>query len=203
MKIGIIDLEIGNVGSVQRALSHLKIDSTIIQTPNSLDDCDKLIFPGVGSFAEASRRLTSTGFKEKILSLVNDKKMPILGICLGMQLLFDEGEEEQESKGLGLIKGRVLKIKLDESKPLPHMGWNDVHHDETKLFQKIPQDSCFYFVHTYEAISQDNDAIFTYTDYGKSIVSSVEKNHIYGTQFHPEKSQKVGLQLLRNFCHDS
>jgi len=197
--IAIIDLKLGNVKSVGNALTYLKIKHVLTSDHEQIKNATKLIFPGVGSFNEASKRLQSTGMRECIRNAVLILGKPILGICLGMQLLADYGEEGGESQGLGLINARVSRLRSDPEKyRLPHIGWNDVEHDEVELFNGINSGTCFYFVHSYEMVLNEpcNKAI---CNYGVDFIAAVQKGHICGTQFHPEKSREMGLKLLSNF----
>lgn len=197
--VAIIDLNLGNVKSVGNALSYLKIEHVLTSDQEQIYKASKLIFPGVGSFNEASRRLQSTGIRECIRNAVLVQGKPILGICLGMQLLAEYGEEGGESQGLGLINARVSRLRSDPEKyRLPHIGWNDVEPEGLELFNGINNGTCFYFVHSYEMVlnEQCNKAI---CNYGVNFVAAVQKGNICGTQFHPEKSREMGLRLLTNF----
>jgi glutamine amidotransferase len=198
--ITIIDLDIGNVNSVSKALKYLKVEHKITNNLDDLEKADKIIFPGVGSFYEAANRMKKTNIKQVLTERVIKEKIPILGICLGMQLLATSSEEVKKSEGLNFIKGEV---KLHRAKKqglrLPHIGWNDVNYKDFKLFDNIKNGSCFYFVHSYELIPQKDIKVAT-TNYGIDYVSAVQKDNIMGVQFHPEKSQRVGLQVLKNFC---
>lgn len=196
----VLDIGIGNIGSVSNVLKHLGIDFKLAKTPTDLDDATKIIFPGVGNFFEASKTLHSENFIEKIKIKVIDEKTPFLGICLGMQLMLEDGLEGGESRGLGLIPGKVVPIQLeDQTLNIPHMGWNSVKTDKSMIYNDIPEDECFYFVHSFECEIPDESVKIGYTNHGKDIVASFSKDHIYGVQFHPEKSQGIGLKLLRNF----
>jgi imidazole glycerol-phosphate synthase subunit HisH len=201
--ITVIDLGLGNIGSVGRALSHLGVIYDATADAKKISEAEKLIFPGVGSFYEASQRLEATGLRTVIRDKVLNSNTPILGICLGMQLLATSGEEHGSSEGLGLIEAKVTMHRASGlAMPLPHIGWNNVWYDPGfELFSGIEKDSCFYFVHSYELIPSEN-VICAYSDYGVPFVAAVKKGNVIGTQFHPEKSQKVGLRLLDNFCKD-
>lgn len=198
--IAVIDIGLSNVSSVCRALARLRVDSHLTADPHELAAASRLILPGVGSFAEAARRLESTGLRELIRELVLGRGKPILGICLGMQLLASEGEEHGESRGIGLFQGRVRR--LDEAPRLPHIGWNEVHNHGTTLLEGTPDATCFYFVHSY-AVNPGEPLKVATSDYGGEFVAVVQKGHIMGTQFHPEKSQSAGLALLRRFATHS
>lgn len=198
--ITVIDLDIGNVNSVSKALKYLKVEHKITKQIEEIEKADKIIFPGVGSFYEASNRIKETGIKQVLTKKVINDKVPILGICLGMQLMATKGEEVKKSMGLNFIKGEVkLHRAAKLGMHLPHIGWNDVNFEDFKLFNSIKNGSCFYFVHSYEFIPLEKIKTAT-TNYGVDYVSAIKKDNIIGVQFHPEKSQHVGLQLLKNFC---
>lgn len=198
--ITIVDLGLGNVNSVSRALTYLRVPNVVSRDIKDIETSKKLIFPGVGNFSEASKRLHSTGLREKIREEVLDRGKPLMGICLGMQLLAKEGEEGGVSEGLGLIEAKVSRLRSEgNGYILPHMGWNDVVHNEMKVFSNIEEDACFYFVHSYEMMHDDPGAEYATCDYGVEFVAAVKKNNIIGVQFHPEKSQRAGLQFLKNF----
>lgn len=199
--IVIINNNMGNIKSVSRALDVLKIDNVISADPEEIKKASKLILPGVGNFSEASKRLKESGLMDLIKSEVLEKKKPLLGICLGMQLLFEKGFEDGESEGLGFIPGSVRPLSERPHKlPVPHMGWNDLIVKPSKILQGIPTGECFYFVHSYEA-KCDKQYVCATTDYGEDVVAAVEFENVYGTQFHPEKSQASGIQILRNFAN--
>jgi len=200
-KIGIVDFGVGNLFSVDNAVKTLTKDRFISSNPEKLMSADCIIFPGVGSFADGMSRMRSQGLDTFMKDFYESGK-PILGICLGMHLMFSEGDEGGENKGLGLIKGRIEKLKHRNNSRIPHIGWNDVYGDdlqEMEIMSGISQHSSFYFVHSYHAIP-DEKIYSVYTDfYGLSIIAGVRKNNLFATQFHPEKSQTVGLQILKNF----
>ena len=196
--IAIVNLNMGNLASVKKALDYWKVPAIITSDANDMRSASKIILPGVGSFAEASKNLRKLDLREALRHEALEKKKPILGICLGMQLLADEGEEGGVSQGLGMIPGRVVPITRPKSVRIPHVGWNDVQPDNSPLYQNIPEGSCFYFVHSYHFVPSEVVSVGL-TDYVGSLVASVAKNNIFGTQFHPEKSQQVGLSLLKNF----
>ncbi len=200
--ITVINLKISNIASVTRALKYLKVEHNVCDKPEGIMSADKLILPGVGSFAEGVLRLRNSGIGLALRKKVMDEKVPILGICLGMQLLASTGEEGGVSEGLGFIKGRVSLHRAGENGfKLPHIGWNDVRFDNFRVFDSIPDNSCFYFVHSYEMIVEE-PAVCAYSNYGVDFVAAIKKDNILGTQFHPEKSQDFGLMLLKNFCED-
>ena len=199
-KVGIINCGISNLTSVFNALNFLSVKCEIVNDPVLLDGFSHLILPGVGAFPKGMHNLTVNGFDEAIARSVARGK-PLLGICLGMQLFALEGEEFRRTKGLGLISGRVTKIKLNSSAfKLPHVGWNSVAFSRpSPLWKSIPDDSAFYFVHSYVYSDLQEDFVIGETNYDNNIIAAVARENVYGVQFHPEKSQKVGLQLLKNF----
>lgn len=197
--ITIIDIQIGNIGSVTRALKFLKCKYLITDKKEDIENATKLIFPGVGSFAEASKKLEASGLKEVIQHQVLVKKTPILGICLGMQLFAKEGDEGGKFPGFGFIDAEVKLIEAKKNNlRLPHMGWNNLSHSNLKLLNGTAENTCFYFVHSYEMKLNEQISHVT-TDYGSNIVAMVEKDNIFAAQFHPEKSQEQGLKILKNF----
>jgi len=197
---GIINIGLGNVDSVGRAVKHIGHDYMFCHKPEDLQQADKIIFPGVGSFGAASKLLTETGFRTSIREHVLKEKKPILGICLGMQLLADSGTEGGGGEGLGLISGTVELHRGSEcGVSIPHIGWNDLFNAEGILFEGIPDHTSFYFVHSYEFLLSSQPEHVGVCNHGVDFVASIENKHIFGTQFHPEKSQEFGLKLLKNF----
>ena len=198
--ITVIDLKICNIASVSRALVYLGFEHKVCTSAKEVNDPSKFILPGVGSFFEASKRLKSEGWHDLLRQKVLEERMPILGICLGMQLFATVGEEGGHSYGLDLIKGRVAFLRSGKANiRIPHVGWNDVVSNDLKLFEALPEDRCFYFVHSYEFIPEEDIKIAT-CHYGVDFVAAFEKENIFGVQFHPEKSQGPGLALLKNFA---
>lgn len=198
----IVDLEVGNIGSVIKVIKHLGVDFELITQPEQLIGASKIILPGVGSFtAAAKKKMHESGFAQALNEYVVTKEIPVLGICVGMQLLANTGEEGGQSKGLGFINATVKRINsFDGSLIIPHMGWNDVDTNELPIFNNIDNHSCFYFVHSYAmSITDHKNLNVVYTNYGENVVAYVNKGNIHGAQFHPEKSQHVGIQFLRNF----
>jgi len=197
----IIDLQVGNIGSVINAIKHLGVDYELIKKPEQLAGSTKIILPGVGSFKAVSDKFYASGFVEALNEHVLTLGVPVLGICVGMQLLANEGVEGGVSKGLGYIDATVKRINdFGGSLTIPHVGWNNVSSKGLSLFNGIENNSCFYFVHSYSMEIHNQQGLnIAFTDYGKDVVAYVRKGHIHGTQFHPEKSQSVGLQFLRNF----
>jgi len=201
MSILVIDYGMGNIGSVKRSLEECGASVLISSDPNDVELATHIILPGVGSFPDGMRNLHRGGWFSQIRKAVLEDKIPILGICLGMQLLAERGYENQETVGLGLIKGEV--IRLEKSFPderIPHVGWNEVVQKQKKsLFDKIPDHADFYFVHSYHLVPSDPQAVLSLTPYCGEFISSVHYKNIYGVQFHPEKSSYYGMLLLRNF----
>lgn len=199
--IGIVNYGMGNLASVKNAFDFLDIKARIINNPIELKNQDKILLPGVGAFGRAMENLTKSGFSEVIQELVIEKKKPILGICLGMQLLLGSSTEHGLHKGLDIIKGQVLFFGDSISNlTIPHVGWNEVRfRAKTKLFFEMPADPTFYFVHSYYCALTDPEQIAGITDYGIMFHSALENEYIFGCQFHPEKSQKNGLSVFRNF----
>lgn len=193
--IGIIDYGAGNLRSVSNALSFLGIDSEIISDPKEMDKADGIILPGVGAFSAAVKCLDESGFTQPIKEQA--KRKPLLGICVGMQMLFTAGYEFRPCNGLNLIDGEVRRI--DTPLKLPHIGWNslDILHD-CPILRGIDSGAYVYFVHSYSGNAQE-DSIAATTQYGAAIAAVVHSGNVFGTQFHPEKSGDVGLEILRNF----
>ena len=208
MKIAIIDYESGNLKSVSKAVELAsnnifnKSDVKIINSANELKNFDKIVLPGQGSFKQCYQSLLSIqGMIDELTNAVLEKQKPILGICVGMQLFSSFGEEDGGSKGFDWIKGKVNKINLtDKNLKLPHMGWNNISiNQKSKLFSGIENESHFYFVHSFAFDVENDQFISATTNYSTAIVSAVEKDNIFGTQFHPEKSQANGIKILENF----
>jgi glutamine amidotransferase len=195
--IAIIDYNVGNLFSVMNALQYIGERAQITRDPAEIERADALILPGVGAFPDAMRELAKTGLIETIRAQA--KKKPLLGICLGMQMLFDKGYEFEECAGLSLIPGEIHLIPAGKLK-IPHIGWNSLCFNEPcGLLHGIAEGSYFYFVHSYMAVT-DAENVAAYTEYGARIPALVHKGYVYGSQFHPEKSGEPGLQMLRNFC---
>ncbi|UCF31664.1 MAG: imidazole glycerol phosphate synthase subunit HisH [bacterium] len=198
--IGIVNIGLGNIDSVGRAVRYLGYEFKLCEVPGDLDSVDKIIFPGVGSFRAAVAILAETTFDEAIKDQVLKGNKPILGICLGMQLLAQHGSEDGGADGLGLIGGHVeLHRGALEGVSIPHIGWNDVHHQGGELYKGIESGTCFYFVHSYELLLDSVPPYVATANHGVDFIAGFEAGHIFGVQFHPEKSQEKGLQLLRNY----
>jgi len=200
--IVIIDYNMGNLRSVQKAFE--KIGSTVVITNNHKDiQCaDKIVLPGVGAFKDGMKHLKELGLIELLNEEIIVKKKPFLGVCLGMQLIAKESQENGKTEGLSWINAKVVKFNFKEKKlKIPHVGWNEVcYKNKNILFNGISEKSDFYFVHSYYFSTEENVVIST-TDYGSDFVSSIQKDNIFAVQFHPEKSQRVGLKLLENFVN--
>ena len=210
MRVGIIDYGSGNIRSVFKSfekaslLLDKNIQIVIIDNVEELKKADKVVLPGVGAFADCMQGLNNINGLVDILNefVINDKK-PLLGICVGLQMFADVGYEEAETKGLGWISGKVSKINNQNGIfKLPHIGWNEINIiKDSKIFKDIKNNSHMYFVHSYEFVPKEKSVISATTDYSSNIVCSVEKENIFGTQFHPEKSDKLGLKIIENFLN--
>jgi glutamine amidotransferase len=199
--IAVIDYGLGNLGSVCQALKSLGANPVVAITPGQLEAADRLLLPGVGSFAEGMLRLEQGGWRDVILDQVACGK-PLLGICLGMQLLGDRGSESGGSAGLGLIPGEVKRLdSFGCSERIPHAGWNSIRlrGGGSKLLTGIPDGTDFYFVHSYAFEAADPGCIVADVEYGVPLAAVIARGNVFGTQFHPEKSSRSGVQLLRNF----
>ena len=195
--IAIIDYEMGNLRSVQKALEFLDISSVISSDGETIKKSDGIILPGVGAFPDAMDNLRKRGLDKVILESVA-KNVPILGICLGMQLFFDMSEEIRDCEGLGIFKGKIKRISGPVK--VPHMGWNNLNYaKECPLLKGVKEKSYFYFVHSYYAAIEEDNILDAYCNYGEKITAVVSKNNVYGMQFHPEKSGDDGMKILKNF----
>ena len=207
MNVTIVDYKSGNISSVINsfeAVAKEKVNISVTSDLNKIKSSDKLVLPGQGSFKSCVDSLKSiNGLVDTLNEFAIDKKKPLLGICVGLQMFADIGFEEIETKGLGWIPGKVTKIDNQKGKyKLPHIGWNQIEIiRDSKIFKDIKNNSHMYFVHSYEFIPNDVNTISATTDYSSKIVCSVEKENIFGTQFHPEKSDKTGLQIINNFIN--
>ena len=201
--IAIIDYGVGNLFSLRSSLAKIGADTVVSSDPAVLAQADKLILPGVGAFADAARKLRESGLDEVIRAEAAAGK-PIIGICLGMQMLFEKSYEYGEHQGLGLLKGSVIPMEgvIPGNLKIPHIGWNALHfRRDSRLFRYIKEGDCVYFVHSYFASDCDDSVIAT-AEYGAELTAAVEKGNIMGCQFHPEKSGDVGLAILRAFCEE-
>ena len=198
--IGIIDYDAGNIRSVEKALAYIGEESVVSRDPQTLFQADKVILPGVGSFGDAMNNLHKYGLVPVIRDMINKGK-PFLGICLGLQLLFESSEESPGVEGLGILKGKILRIPASPGLKIPHMGWNSLHlQNQGRLFQGIPEDACVYFVHSYYLRAEEPEIVKAFSFYGTEIHASVEKGNVFACQFHPEKSSQTGLKILENFA---
>ena len=199
--LAIIDYGVGNLFSLQCSLKKIGVDAVVTNDPQTIKNADRIILPGVGAFGDASKKLYESGLVELITEQANSGK-PFLGICLGMQLLFEKGYEYGEHKGLGFLKGNVISLegKVDKSLQIPHMGWNALDFQkESPLFKYINNGDFVYFVHSYYATDCEDSVIAT-SEYSIPVTAAVGKVNIFGCQFHPEKSGDVGLNILKAFC---
>ena len=207
MKVTIVDYNSGNISSVINSFKEVAKDKVNIEVTSDLDkikSSDKIVLPGQGSFKSCFDALNSiNGLVETLTEFAINNKKPLLGICVGLQMFADVGYEEIETKGLGWISGKVSKIDNQNGKyKLPHIGWNQIDIvKDSMIFKNIENNSHMYFVHSYEFIPNDKNAISSITDYSTKVVCSVEKENIFGTQFHPEKSDKIGLKVIQNFIN--
>lgn len=197
--IAIIDYDAGNIKSVQKAINLLGEETVLTREREDILAADKVILPGVGAFGDAMEKLERFGLVPVIKEVV-EKGTPFLGICLGLQLLFEESEESPGVKGLGILKGKIVKIPEETGLKIPHIGWNSLDFpSEGTLFKGIQPNSYVYFVHSFYLQAEEKEIVKATTKYGVTIEASVEKGNVYACQFHPEKSSDVGLQILKNF----
>ncbi|MDC0938813.1 imidazole glycerol phosphate synthase subunit HisH, partial [Candidatus Pelagibacter sp.] len=207
MNVTIVDYNSGNISSVINSFKEVAKEKVNIEVTSDLEKIklsDKVVLPGQGSFKSCINALNDiNGLVETLNEFAINSKKPLLGICVGLQMFADIGYEEIETKGLGWISGKVSKINNQNNKyKLPHIGWNEISIvKDSKIFKNIENKSHMYFVHSYEFIPEDKNVISAITDYSSNIVCSVEKENIFGTQFHPEKSDKIGLQVIKNFIN--
>lgn len=197
--IAVIDYDAGNIRSVEKALVRLGQDVKITGDPEEILSADKVILPGVGAFGDAMAQIRSRGLEEVIHRVV-ERNTPFLGICLGLQLLFEHSGEAPGVEGLGILKGDILRIPEADGLKIPHMGWNSLHLENNgRLFQGVPENSYVYFVHSFYLKAEDETIVKASTEYGTHIHASVEQGNVFACQFHPEKSSEVGLKILKNF----
>ena len=207
MNVTIVDYNSGNIRSVINSFKETAVDNVKIEVTsdlNKIKSSDKVVLPGQGSFKSCVEALNNiNGLVETLNDFAINKKKPLLGICVGLQMFADVGYEEIETKGLGWISGKVSKIDNHKGKyKLPHIGWNQINIlKESKIFKDIKNNSHMYFVHSYEFVPEDKEVISATTEYSSNIVCSIEKENIFGTQFHPEKSDKIGLKIIYNFIN--
>ena len=207
MKLSIVDYKSGNISSVINSFKEVAKDKVNIEVTSDIKkitSSDKLVLPGQGSFKSCVESLNNiSGLVDTLNEFAINKKKPLLGICVGLQMFADVGYEETETKGLGWISGKVSKIDNQNGKyKLPHIGWNEINIiKKSKIFKSIENNSHMYFVHSYEFVPNDKNVISSITEYSKKLVCSVEYGNIFGTQFHPEKSDKIGLKIINNFIN--
>ena len=205
MNVTIVDYQSGNISSVINSFTEVakgKVNLEVTSDIKKINTSDKIVLPGQGSFKSCVDSLNNiNGLVDTLKEFVITKKKPLLGICVGLQMFADIGYEEAETKGLGWISGKVSKIDNQNGKfKLPHIGWNEIEiQKESKIFKDIKNKSHMYFVHSYEFVPEDKSVISATTDYSSKIVCSIERENLFGTQFHPEKSDKTGLNIIKNF----
>ncbi len=199
--IAIIDYDAGNIKSVEKAMEYLGQEAQVTRDPKVILGADKVILPGVGAFGDAMGKLRQYGLDQVIHEVVK-KEIPLLGICLGLQLLFEKSDETPGVSGLGVLEGEILRIPDKEGLKIPHMGWNSLKFpNEGRLFKGILEDSYVYFVHSYYLKAKDESIVTATTEYSSLIHASVERGNVFACQFHPEKSSDVGMQILNNFVN--
>ncbi len=199
--IAIIDYDAGNIKSVEKAMEYLGQEVCVTRDSKKILSADKVILPGVGAFGDAMGKLRQYGL-DSVIHEVAKQEIPLLGICLGLQLLFEKSDETPGVSGLGVLKGEILRIPDKEGLKIPHMGWNSLKYpNRGRLFKGIPEDSYVYFVHSYYLKAEDDHIVTATTEYSTLIHASVEQGNVFACQFHPEKSSDVGMQILKNFVN--
>lgn len=197
--VAIIDYDAGNIKSVEKALHYLGEEAVITRDRDTILGADGVILPGVGAFGDAMDKLRTYGL-DKVIQEVVGQNTPFLGICLGLQLLFESSEESEGVEGLGILKGKVVRLPEESDLKIPHIGWNSLKYPNPgRLFTGIAEDSYVYFVHSYYLQAKDPSIVTATTEYGTLIHASVEQGNVFACQFHPEKSSEVGMQILKNF----
>lgn len=197
--VAIIDYDAGNLKSVEKALVSLGETPVITRDAEEILSAERVILPGVGAFGDAMEKLQGYGL-DTVIKKVAAEGTPLLGICLGLQLLFESSEESPQAKGLGILKGKILRLPKKEGYKIPHMGWNSLRYDNPgRLFRGIPEDSYVYFVHSYYLEAEDPGIVTASAEYTAKIHASVEQGNVFACQFHPEKSSDTGLAILGNF----
>lgn len=198
--IGIVDYGVGNIFSLCSSFKKIGAHAELIKDPAKLAECDRIILPGVGAFGDAREKLRASGMEDALMAEVRAGK-PMLGICLGMQLLFEKSYEFGEYDGLGLVKGAIRPISdvIPDDYDVPHIGWNALDFSDNELFKYIKKGDFVYFVHSFYG-AECEDSVIATTEYGASLTAAVQSGNVYGVQFHPEKSGDVGLSILRAFC---
>ncbi|HRF01158.1 MAG TPA: imidazole glycerol phosphate synthase subunit HisH [Pirellulaceae bacterium] len=200
--VGLINYGSGNFTSVRNALRHIGVDPLEIDSPEAMGQADRLILPGVGSFPAAMERMETLGLIDSLRDQVLGRGRPFLGICVGMQILAELGHEFRTCSGLGLVPGQVRRFDVEHlGLPVPHMGWNELRLNRpSPLFERLDPNPSFYFVHSFRFEPTDPESVLASCDYGETFCACVQRDQVYGVQFHPEKSQRDGLALLANFC---
>lgn len=198
--IAIIDYDAGNVGSVMKAFRSIGASALLTGSASDIEKAEAVVLPGVGAFGDVVKNLRDRGLEQPIKSYISSGR-PFLGICVGLQMLFDDSEESPEAKGLGVLKGRVLRLPSDAGLKVPHIGWNSIDFDPCcPLFAGLPNELYVYFVHSYYLRADDDGIVCATTEYGAHIHAAVQSGLCFATQFHPEKSGDAGLAILKNFC---
>lgn len=200
--IAIVDYGVGNLYSVEKAFAKFSDDVILTQSADVIDKADKVVLPGVGAFGDCMKNFKASGLMDAVMRAVENNK-PVMGICVGLQIMFEGSEESPDIKGLGIFKGMVRKINAPGLK-IPHMGWNSLTinentHIDINLFKNIRKSPYVYFVHSYHAVPEDKSIILATSVYGEEITAAVGKNNVIATQFHPEKSGDIGLSIIKNF----
>ena len=199
--IAIIDYDAGNIRSVEKAMQFLGEEPVVTRDRDVILSAEKVILPGVGAFGDAMGKIRGYGL-EKVIQDTVEKGTPFLGICLGLQLLFERSDESEGVPGLGILQGEILRIPDREDLKVPHIGWNSIAYpSQGTLFQGIPEGEYVYFVHSYYLKARDERIVKASTEYGVTIHASVEKDNVYACQFHPEKSSQIGMKILQNFVN--
>lgn len=199
--IAIIDYDAGNIKSVEKAFQYIGEETVLTRDKDIILSADKVVLPGVGSFGDAMGKLNDYDLVDTIKQVVANNT-PFLGICLGLQLMFESSDETPGVKGLGILPGKILKIPNKEGFKIPHIGWNSLKYPNLgRLYKDIPEESYVYFVHSYYLKAEDESIVKATTDYVVDVHASVEKDNVFACQFHPEKSGEVGLQILKNFAN--
>lgn len=198
--VAIIDYDAGNIRSVEKAIASLGYEAAVTRDADTILTADHVILPGVGAFGDAMDKLSSYGLVD-VIRTVSCREIPFLGICLGLQLMFENSEEAPGVEGLGLLKGSILRIPEKDDLKIPHIGWNSLQYPSRgRLFAGVPEGAYVYFVHSYYLEAADLSDVAATTEYITHVHASVERGNLFACQFHPEKSGEVGLQILKNFC---